>query len=110
MMKIKITGISLFVFLQIFPLSGQNQGIYFSKKEYIPTRMIPFSEARDKLPSPIYDEDTAYVSCYWKAWEIAFKNFYEPSRGSGFVSQFADAAFNENAFAYDASFLTMFLN
>jgi hypothetical protein len=110
MMKLKITVISFFVFLQIFSLSAQKQGIYFSKKEYVPTRMIPFSEARDKLPFPIFDEDTAYVSCYWKAWEIAFKNFYEPAQGSGFVSQFADAAFNENAFAYDASFLTMFLN
>lgn len=110
MMKMKNAGLSFLVFLQMFSLSAQNQGIYFSKKEYIPTRMIPFSEARDRLPSPIYDEDTAYVSCYWKAWEIAFRNFYEPSKGSGFVSQFADAAFNENMFAYDASFLTMFLN
>jgi hypothetical protein len=110
MMKLKITTLFVLAFLQIHSLSAQKQGIYFSKKEYIPSRMIPFSEARDKLPSPIYDEDTAYVSCYWKAWEIAFKNFYEPAQGSGFVSQFADAAFNENAFAYDASFLTMFLN
>jgi hypothetical protein len=42
--------------------------------------------------------DPVYVRMYWKAWELAFRNFYEPRPGSGFVSQFIDAAFNQNIF------------
>ena len=41
---------------------------------------------------------------------MAFRNFYEPRPGSGYVSQFIDAAFNENIFLWDTCFLTMFGN
>jgi len=47
---------------------------------------------------------------YWKSWELAFKNFHEPASGSGYVSQFIDAAFNENIFLWDTCFITMFCN
>ena len=51
-----------------------------------------------------------FVQMYWKTWELAFRNFYEPRPGSGFVSQFIDAAFNQNIFLWDTCFLTMFCN
>ncbi len=86
------------------------QGVYFAKKQYTPKPLPKFAETRDKLPGPIYDEDPLYVQMYWKAWELAHRNFYEPRPGSGLVSQFIDAAFNENIFLWDTCFLTMFCN
>ncbi len=86
------------------------QGRYFTKKEYAPKPLPRFSETRGRLPSPIYDEDPLYVAMYWKTWELAFRNFYEPAPASGFVSQFIDAAFNQNIFLWDTCFLTMFCN
>jgi len=86
------------------------QGLYFGKKQYEPTALPGFEATRDKLPSPIFDEDPNYVRCYWKAWEVAFRNFHEPAKGSGFVSQFIDAAFNQNIFLWDTCFMTMFCN
>jgi hypothetical protein len=47
---------------------------------------------------------------YWKAWELAFRNFHEPAQGSGFVSPLIDAAFNQNIFFRDTCFMTMFCN
>ncbi len=76
----------------------------------MPRPLPKFADARDKLPSPIYDENPLYVRMYWKAWELAFRNYYEPRPGSGFVSQFIDAAFNQNIFLWDTCFLTMFSN
>ena len=84
--------------------------MYFAKKEYVPRPLPTFAETRDKLPNPIYDENPLYVQMYWKTWELGFRNFYEPKPGSGFVSQFIDAAFNENIFLWDTCFLTMFCN
>ncbi|MCW4021493.1 MAG: hypothetical protein NWF14_09760 [Candidatus Bathyarchaeota archaeon] len=72
--------------------------------------MPTFDETKEKLPAPIFDEDPDYVRCYWKAWELAFKNLHEPSLESGFVSQFIDAAFNQNIFLWDTCFMTMFCN
>ena len=86
------------------------RGKYFARKAYAPKPLPRFAETRDKLPSPIYDEDPACVEMYWKAWELAFRNFHEPSKDSGFVSQFIDAAFNENIFQWDTCFMTMFCN
>jgi glycogen debranching enzyme len=70
--------------------------------------MWSFESLRSSLPSPVYDEEPSWISTYWKAWEIAFRNFHEPEPGSGFVSPFIDAAFNENIFLWDSCFMTMF--
>jgi hypothetical protein len=86
------------------------QGLYFGQKQYEPKPLPGFEATRGKLPSPIFDEDPNYVRCYWKAWELAFRNFHEPAKGSGFVSQFIDAAFNQNIFLWDTCFMTMFCN
>jgi hypothetical protein len=86
------------------------QGVYFAKRQYAPSPLPVFTTARDKLPAPIFDEDPDYVKCYWKAWELAFRNFHEPAPGSGFVSPFIDAAFNQNIFLWDTCFMTMFCN
>ncbi len=63
---------------------------------------------RTSLPSPVVDAHPLWVDFYWKAWELAFRNFYEPAPGSGFVSRFIDAAFNENIFLWDSCFMTLF--
>jgi len=86
------------------------QGMYFAKKQYVAKPLPKFAETKRKLPSPIYDENPLYVRMYWKTWELGFRNFYEPRPGSGFVSQFIDAAFNQNIFLWDSCFLTMFCN
>lgn len=85
-------------------------GRYFARTRYEPAPLPKFETTRDKLPSPIYDENTNWVAMYWKAWALAFRNFHEPARGSGYVSQFIDAAFNQNIFQWDTCFLTMFCN
>jgi hypothetical protein len=97
--------------LTVLPVQAESpQGMYFTKKEYVPHPLPTFAETRDRLPNPIYDENPLYVQMYWKTWELGFRNFYEPKPGSGFVSQFIDAAFNENIFLWDTCFLTMFCN
>jgi hypothetical protein len=85
-------------------------GRYFAKKAYSPAPLPKFEELKDELPSPIYDDNPLWVKTYWKAWELAFHNFREPARQSGFVSQFIDAAFNQNIFLWDSCFMTMFCN
>jgi glycogen debranching enzyme len=90
---------------------GDKQGLYFSKKTYSPKVTPPkFAELRDKLPSPIYDDNPELVKLYWRTWQIAGDNFYEPLPESGFVSPYIDATFNENVFFWDTAFMTMFLN
>ena len=84
--------------------------MYFSKKVYQPHPLPKFDETKKLLPAPIYDENPLWIDMYWKAWELAFKNFYEPAEGTGFVSQFIDAAFNANIFLWDTAIMTMFLN
>ena len=91
-------------------LGDESQGRYFIKKKYVPQPLPKFAETRALLPGPIYDENPVYVRMYGKTWELAFDNFYEPRPGSGFVSQFIDAAFNQNIFLWDTCFLTMFCN
>jgi len=86
------------------------QGCFFPIKYYNPKPLPNFNETKNLLPFPIYDENPLWVETYWKTWEIAFKNFYEPANGSGYVSQFIDPAFNNNIFLWDTAFMTMFLN
>ena len=74
------------------------------------SRLPALDETRDALPAPIYDENPAYVACYWRAWELAFRNFHAPTKRNGFVSPYIDAAFNQNIFLWDTCFMTLFCN
>ncbi len=69
-----------------------------------------FKTLRHQLPQPVYDADSVWIDLYWKSWELAFQNFYQPTEKNGFVSNFIDAAFNENIFLWDTCFMTMFCN
>jgi hypothetical protein len=86
------------------------RGSYFDKKSYVQKPLPKFDDVRNQLPSPVLDEHPSFIKLYWKAWELAFRNFHEPAPGSGFVSQFIDAAFNDNIFLWDTAFMTMFCN
>ncbi len=86
------------------------QGRYFALRRYEPKALPVFERMRGQLPAPVCDDNPRLVDMYWKAWELAFRNFHEPAEGSGYVSQFIDAAFNQNIFQWDTCFLTMFCN
>jgi len=86
------------------------RGQYFSKKAYEPEPLPAYAELVGQLPSPVFDARPDWIAMYWKAWELAARNFNEPKPGSGFVSRFIDAAFNENIFLWDTCFMTMFCN
>jgi Mannosylglycerate hydrolase MGH1-like glycoside hydrolase domain len=92
------------------PQRDGETGSFFRKKAYVSAPLPRYDEVKSQLPSPVDESHPLWIETYWKAWELAFKNFHEPSRGSGFVSQFIDAAFNENIFLWDSSFMTMFTN
>ena len=89
---------------------AERYGAYFGKKSYDAKPLPKFEEMRSQLPSPVYDDNPVFVRLYWKAWELAFRNFHEPAAHSGFVSQFIDAAFNKNIFLWDSCFMTVFCN
>lgn len=92
------------------PAKISSQGQYFTKKQYQPAPLPQFESVKNKLPAPIFKENPLWVRMYWKSWELAFRNFHEPGAGSGYVSQFIDAAFNDNIFQWDTCFMTMFCN
>ncbi len=92
------------------PAQESRQGLYFSKISSPPASLPEWASAKSLLPSPVFDEDTLLVETYWKAWELAFKHFNNPAPGSGFISPFIDAAFNNNIFLWDTGFMTMFCN
>ena len=72
--------------------------------EELPT----FAESKDKLPKPIWDKHKDYIDCYWRAWELAFKNLRRPHENTGFVSNFIDTAFDGCTFMWDSVFMLMF--
>lgn len=83
-------------------------GKFFGKKKYIEKKLPTFEKVKDHIPMPIYDEEEGFIKLYYKSWKLAFKNMYQPSPRSGFVSDYFDAAFSDNIFLWDTSFMTMF--
>ena len=72
-------------------------------------RKLPtFEEVRDDLPKPVWDKHDDAVDCYYKTWELAFRNLRRPSMFSGFVSNYIDTAFNGEIFMWDSVFILMF--
>jgi hypothetical protein len=110
-MKTKpLPKILLFVVTLLLTPSLMAQANPFKSAHYTPAPLPTFERTRGKLPAPIYDEAPLFVQAYWKAWELAFRNFHEPTAENGFVSQLIDASFSQNIFLWDTCFMTMFTN
>lgn len=75
-----------------------------AKKESIPK----FKDVKDKLPIPVWQGRDDVVDCYFKAWELAWKNLKKSNAKARFVSNFIDTAFNGYLFMWDSSFIVMF--
>ncbi len=54
------------------------------------------------------EDNHEWINMYWKCWEIAFDHLKKPPKGSPFVSNILDEAFNENIFQWDMIFMVMF--
>jgi hypothetical protein len=67
-----------------------------------------FAKSRDQLPQPFWAGHESAIACYWKAWEIAFRNLRQPTPENGFVSPYIDTAFNDHLFMWDSAFILMF--
>ncbi len=67
-----------------------------------------FDDIKNELPQPVWDGHDDYIACYRKAWQIAFSNLSTPEEGTGFVTNYIDAAFNGCIFMWDSPFMLMF--
>ena len=67
-----------------------------------------FEKEKGKLPEPVWAGHDDEIAAYYKAWEIAFRNLGKPTKESGFVSPYIDAAFNGHIFMWDSCFMLMF--
>jgi hypothetical protein len=67
-----------------------------------------FDESRGLLPEPFWDGHDAAVECYWKVWELAFRNLKPAVEANGFVAPYIDTAFNHCLFMWDSAFILMF--
>ena len=76
------------------------------KREH--SKLPTFQQERDRLPKPTWKGHDNAIECYYKAWELAFKNLKKPSMFSGYVSNYIDTAFDGNLFMWDSVFILMF--
>lgn len=86
---------------------------YYEENEFInlppSDEALPvFEEIKHLLPIPVWDNNEDAIRCYFRAWEIAFKNLKKPEPGSGFIANYIDPAFNGNVFMWDSVFMLMF--
>ena len=84
------------------------RGKYFSKKNFTETVIPTFETSKDKLPSPILENNPELIELYWKTWQLAFDHYKNPPQGSPFVSAYIDEAFAPNIFQWDTFFMLMF--
>lgn len=107
----KVFAFFAFFFLLTAAILAQDneaRGRYFYKKTYVPAELPRFEESRDRLPSPIWDDNPRWVELYWKAWEIAFSNFKQPPAGSPLVANWIDEGLSPQVFQWDTHFMVMF--
>lgn len=86
------------------------RGQYFYKKSYSDEELLSFDAIKTNIPNPIISGRPDLVECYWYTVKILFQNTHIPSKESGFVSNFVDAAFNKDIFLWDTAFMTLFCN
>ena len=83
------------------------QNVFINKKNN-PHDLPTYEHSKHLLPRPIWDGHDSTISCYDRAWQIAFGNLKKANAEAGFVSDFIDTAFNGYLFMWDSSFIVMF--
>lgn len=91
-------------------LDTMERGMFFSKKQYDQAPLCSYESVIDRLPQPLADSRPEWITLYDYAVKILYTNIHRPKAGSGFVSNFADAAFNDDIFMWDTVFMTFFCN
>ncbi len=71
-------------------------------------RPLPFfHEARERLlPVPRWEGRPEVADCYWKAWELAWRNIGQPTGRNGFKQPFVRTAFDNCLYLWDSVFNT----
>ena len=87
---------------------GQELGVSFSKKDYVPEQLPAWEETKDQLPQPILGDNEDWIKMYWKTWRVAFKSMRQPVSGSPLVSNYYDESFSEAYFQWDTFFMMMY--
>lgn len=95
------------------PISPYVEDRYAEKNVFISmqpdmSELPDFEKDKGKLPEPVWAGHDDEIAAYYKAWEIAFRNLGKPTKESGFVSPYIDAAFNGHIFMWDSCFMLMF--
>ena len=67
-----------------------------------------YENIKVKLPEPIWPARKDVISCYWKAWQLAFLNVHSVTAENGFLEPYIDPAFNKHIFMWDTSFMVLF--
>ena len=67
-----------------------------------------FESSKHLLPEPVWENHKSAIDCYWKTWQLAFKNLRKLDPESGFVANYIDTAFNDCIFMWDTCFILMF--
>lgn len=69
--------------------------------------LLSFAEAQaDFLPVPTWDGRPEVTACYWKAWELAWRNIGLPNGRNGVRQPYVRTAFNDGIFLWDSVFIT----
>jgi hypothetical protein len=87
------------------PLVAENAFLTLAPEE---AALPAFGSSKALLPAPRWEGHDSVLACYWRAWEIAFRNLRRPPAQSPLVANFIDTAFNDCTFMWDSSFMTMF--
>ncbi len=68
-----------------------------------------FDDVRNLLPAPFVLGNKTATECYWKVWEMAFRNIKPATEQNGFLANYIDTAFSNNhVFMWDSVFILMF--
>ena len=87
------------------PLVRENVFRSMPREEVAPPT---FAGARGELPEPFWGGHATALDCYWKTWELAFRNLRRPTAENGFVANYIDTAFNDCLFMWDSAFILLF--
>ena len=64
----------------------------FRTQRPLTMKLPTFEQAREVLPSPIWEGHDQEIEMYWRAWQIGVGNIRNPQPGSGFVMPYIDTA------------------
>jgi hypothetical protein len=90
------------------PLVAENPFRTSNGNGYATSSLLPFAEARPRLPQPYLPQFPEWIELYWRSWEMVWSHLTQPALKSKLPHAYIATPHHSHLFMWDMAFMSQY--